>query len=1547
MMDAAVTCNNCGLPYTLSEDEVVGRLPHVLFCGHIFCVECLRSLECPQDTANSVSSISCPECTMSTEIGEEGVDGLQVDSRIIGLIYTAKMNSKRRVLHGGVRQTVRRLRSPAAHPSTHMKLAEEGPDVAKILNEALCKATENLTTLDSLHQTLVAGIQSQLKKERNRIIKEIDECIDKAVVILQRRRSALMSELSCLEKLFSAGREECQKLQVRRRELRTAIQKARHVRQVPLLETYCHLDEILETLQSPVDTELYDMSCLTMRSGLGCILNVDHVKNCLEITDGNFKLVCEEVAIPPATEPVKRPVRSGGSGERRGGRDSPRVPISPRPASPKHIHAPSPNVIIEEIIEETVAGDERDVMGQEPKPTERQRVQRKNRKALPDRITASQSALQKWVAVTHIINPTHFYVRYVMERKAGVLLARKINSICSGEQSHFTVKDQIKTGALVFVKWKNDVWCRAVVCELIQKGCLECVTHCSANDVARLEVFFLDYGFSKGLTISGDDLVGLNECVRRADSTPQADLHRWAPQAIRCSLKDIIPSDLVKGWSREASEEMKRVIGSSVVEMQVLGEERDTLLVDLKKVSMNTSLSLREHLVYMELARFYSPQVAPAGNKTLLFYPPVYPKLNTELNAVVSHVNTPSDFYIQLVDNMEFLLLNTKLQNCYGLPGVESDLQIYSPVLSQACVALYDNKDWCRAQVTGFPGGRLVEVQYVDFGNRETLSVKDLRQIKDEFFALPAMALWCSLDSILSVGETWSEESIDVFRKLTEQKLVTVVAKGLVPVSMAMPVCLFEVSEHSTECLSSIGEILVTKGLASLSKQVSPKKPVPLEHTVWDPPLVEEGPSQSEPTLPTLDPSALQPSLILPACLKDVKVKVTHVTSPGNICVQLLQYDTQLKRIHDLLKKEYSKSEPQEIVWKAKMPCAANVNGIWERGKVCNVSSSNVAEVLRCDFGNKVNIHLSNLRPLLPELSGSFLLECCLSDIRPAGGCSTWTATACDFISYYLTGAMAIMTIKEPSSVRPVPVSLFCSNRAGRHVSIADFLIAEGLALRERSVKPAPKSESDLCDNVGCALGETVPLEEETACEESGQRSKSSAPSHTPSPKPAPRITPPPERVRTQAYLPTELPPCGDTRMSISAVSDDGVIHVMTLQAACEFERLQEQLQQHIKTLPRQKHYNWKNVLGCVVMGSDMLWYRGQVQEVIGGYLKVRYVDQGIVENIPVCHVYPMVLCENVPQLCVPCQINGILPVGGTWQWDAVALMKELLLGRMVSVHVIELPDDPRGLVTVEIILDGMPLSKIMMHHQHATFSLSVGSPEDYVVKPPVPDLDDWDLNTEGLEEPQTMLGVYTDLKLPDKGMSCWIKIKHIRTPNEVFLSVLDTPVYEQEQESLDEALSQVNSDIDSLPLLTDFPIEGPCLAEYSDGKYYRAKLLGFSELNPSIQLLVRHVDFGSDDILPLCKLRCLPKALLRFPCEAVCVQLAGFKPPHLCQETERIPYRPEWSMKAMLEMIDLLHGKLRSVVTAVEPQPTVLLYNADGTLVHTPLVEKGLADYE
>lgn len=47
-----------------------------------------------------------------------------------------------------------------------------------------------------------------------------------------------------------------------------------------------------------------------------------------------------------------------------------------------------------------------------------------------------------------------------------------------------------------------------------------------------------------------------------------------------------------------------------------------------------------------------------------------------------------------------------------------------------------------------------------------------------------------------------------------------------------------------------------------------------------------------------------------------------------------------------------------------------------------------------------------------------------------------------------------------------------------------------------------------------------------------------------------------------------------------------------------------------------------------------------------------------------------------------------------------------------------------------------------------------------------------------------------------------------------------------------------------------------------------------------------------------------------------------------------------------MVEML-IEMNVLLMLFQAVEPQPTVLLYNADGTLVHTPLVERGLADYD
>ncbi|XP_056267075.1 RING finger protein 17-like, partial [Pseudoliparis swirei] len=319
---------------------------------------------------------------------------------------------------------------------------------------------------------------------------------------------------------------------------------------------------------------------------------------------------------------------------------------------------------------------------------------------------------------------------------------------------------------------------------------------------------------------------------------------------------------------------------------------------------------------------------------------------------------------------------------------------------------------------------------------------------------------------------------------------------------------------------------------------------------------------------------------------------------------------------------------------------------------------------MRCDHGNQVKLHVSDLRPLPTSLRGSLALECTLTDIRPAGGRPTWSATACDLISFYLTGASAVLTIKELTEERPVPVTLLRSNETGKLVSMADFLVSEGLGLRERKprvvvVQESKGPEASPGTRSAGSDGEPVPLG-----------------SLAPRPRPAPCTITSAEKVETGPYRPPSLPGLGAVSVRVTAVGEDGLVYARTPDAAAAvcaeavWRRLGERLQQSMKTLPRQRPYTWRTVQGLAVRGPDMLWYRGQLLELLGGHVKVQYVDSGLVENIPVVHVYPTLLCDDTPQLSVSCQLHGIQPVGGRWQCDAVSLLRELLLSRRVDVEV-------------------------------------------------------------------------------------------------------------------------------------------------------------------------------------------------------------------------------------------------------------------------------------
>ncbi|XP_060945080.1 RING finger protein 17 [Limanda limanda] len=1604
---AAVICNFCGEVFTLPEDDTDGNLPRALLCGHIFCTSCLLSIRCD-------GVIKCPDCEVESPVPEDGVLDLPEDSRIIGLIYTAKMNKMRS--HQYDRSKNRRQSQLMSPPDLNgnTENTDQPDDIKQIerrVDEALVQAADNLAQLEHIHETLTADQAEQVKREKARLAMEIKQVADKAIHAIHKWRDVQFNQVLKPEAQFSTIQLNC--VQTRIKALEIAMKMAREVRRVPNLGQYCTLDNVLETLKAPVDKQSFDNKSLTMGFGLSCVLQSECVNRSLALSlkleVNNSKSLYES---PPKghqsssinrksplylTEGRKKnctsPKRSKlPSPQRQKQRSSGADSHSPRSSSTKPSHQSSnldigtPDVIIEELV------DVEQQRGHPPTGPELAKDRGRSSRNRRNQVSGKMRDVTQWVVVSHIVNPSHFYVRYMAERRDSEILSKRINKFCNREDCYFTSGDSVETGSLIFVKWMEGLWWRASVVEILQSGCVEPVKTCKVTQLVSVQVFFFENGITETITIKREEgssessLDAVNNHLRKVVETVHLELSYFAAQAIRCSLKDLVPYDLTKGWSKEAEVEFRNLVGVAAVVMTPLGQDRDALLVHLRKVPIDqpsdTPICVREYLVFIEVARFYSP--VTLSKRTLLFYPPVYPTNNRALNAVVSHINNPADFYIQLVDNMDSLLLSVKLQDYYNATSVagKEDLNIYCPSIGQACVARYDDKLWYRAQVMGHPGGRNVEVRFVDFGNIKILSVSDLRMMKDEFFALPSMAIHCCLADVTPLdGEAWSDTCTDRFISLAHEKLVSIVATGRRHNTGPLSVRMFECSLNEPQ--TNIAELLLNEELVSFKDSYKSKHASSPgdDAIIWDPPLEHgsatediESPDQEVPQ--DEEPLEFQPQLKLPAQLKDLKVKVTHVNSPSSFYVQLTQNDSQLKRVCELLKQECACTEPHDVEWKADMFCAAHINGVWERGQICSdITSSNIAEVIRCDHGNTEKVHISNLRPLPSTLMGTLALECALTDIRPAGGGSTWTATASDLFTYYLTGASAIMTVKELTDERPLPVVLFSSNKLGQLISIAEFLANEGLALKYRKPRDALVQNPEETD------AQSSESETQTHGSDGEKESTASpdlpAPSLVPlppslvplpsslvplpsslvplpsslvstciPPKPAPRTIMSAEKVKTQLYDPPELPCLGQIQISVSAIGEDGLIYIRTPNAAFQLEQLKERIQQSLKTLPKQKPYTWKSVQGCAVYGPDMSWCRGQLLEVLGGHVKVQYVDYGHVEIIPVVHVYPVLLYEDVPQLCIPCLLHGVNPIGGKWQPHAVALMRELL-NCCVEMHVTELPSDPREPLTVEIFLDGLSLSRILFHHGHASMDGTLSAQTVPSVTSPEFFLDEWDLNTGGLKDPEDpILGTFVNPNLPQEGERFQVRVKHLRTPNEVFLWPLDgTAEVEVDGEKLDEALTRINENVTSLKRFTNFLQGAPCLAEYSDGKFYRAKLMNFTTVEP-LMIMIQHVDYGSEDTLPISKLRQLPAELLNFPPKALKVKVAGFKAPSVNMEEQVLPYSPNWSVKAALEMIDLLQN-ITACVVAHEPELTVLLYDEDGELVHLPLVSSGLAELE
>jgi hypothetical protein len=316
--------------------------------------------------------------------------------------------------------------------------------------------------------------------------------------------------------------------------------------------------------------------------------------------------------------------------------------------------------------------------------------------------------------VSYIESPSEFWIQYESHT---IQIAEMENRMLEAE--NFSVLDVPVEGLLCAAKFTDGTWYRAKVLQVTD----------------GVEVFFLDYG---NHTVSSE-----------LRSLPE-DLISMPPLAKGCSL--CLPNGVTE-WSVLANEKFNEIAGGGCTRFQVnVLEEGDCAIVSL----LEGGKKIEEALLNFCTAVDEVPTICERSSK---------------LCAYVSHVISPSEFWIQFENSLLNLKeIRSQLTESEGFPTLNDTEE------GVLCVAQFpEDGSWYRARILSHRDN-CVEVLHVDFGNTSVST--ELRELPSELKDIPPMAKKCSLSISSDILETVSDAFMAIVGKMSKFFEIEIIRDG-------------------------------------------------------------------------------------------------------------------------------------------------------------------------------------------------------------------------------------------------------------------------------------------------------------------------------------------------------------------------------------------------------------------------------------------------------------------------------------------------------------------------------------------------------------------------------------------------------------------------------------------------------------------------------------------------------------------------------------------------------------------------------------------------
>ena len=362
-----------------------------------------------------------------------------------------------------------------------------------------------------------------------------------------------------------------------------------------------------------------------------------------------------------------------------------------------------------------------------------------------------------------------------------------------------------------------------------------------------------------------------------------------------------------------------------------------------------------------------------------------------EVHWFVSHVDQGSGiFYLQQNDPSVSVKYERQMQDIEASVSGGS-LESFGntpPPVGCVCIAQYsEDNQWYRGQILGFleDDSEVVEVVFIDYGNGETLSWKNLRKVPKEFTELPPQAIQCKLANVEPVGGVWGKEGVNLLKELILDRELVGIPTHLCK-SGAVVVKLYADEEKS----AMVAEQLVMAGFAYWKKLKS---------------------SLSRSSSSSSSSASLATSSVngRPGQLGTLNIKVgsyfdlciSHIDSIDSFYCQPVGEFKKLDEMTKEMQRYYNSDKANDLKitsLKANQLCCARYSedAVWYRAMVKKVSVGQNYEVQFVDFGNSELLPMAEMR----ELTSAFTqlpiscVHCLLHGTRPGNGKSSFDDNA-------------------------------------------------------------------------------------------------------------------------------------------------------------------------------------------------------------------------------------------------------------------------------------------------------------------------------------------------------------------------------------------------------------------------------------------------------------------------------------------------------------------------------------------------------------------------